>query len=88
MLIYLSMTIYLCVKLLVLLLPKMFEYIVLDIYLGGDVHFIIIGIYSAQSETSAALQEIAKLMPSHVSYSQCIVGDLHLDWLCNISAKV
>lgn len=48
--------------------------VVLDVYPQGDVHYRVIGINSAQSETSAW----AKLMSSHVSPRQCIIGDLNL----------
>lgn len=60
----------------------------MDIYPWGDIPLIVIGIYSAQSETSAALKERGQTDITHASLRQCIEGDLNLHWLSSNSVAI
>ena len=68
-------------------LPKNYEYIVLDLLLGGGIHMTIIGIYQGPSAHLESLEEIAKLWSLHASTELLVMGDLNLDWLSDSSNK-
>lgn len=71
----LVVTVYVHVKSLLHLMKKEFEYTELNIYPRADVHFIVFWIYSAQSETSAALKERGQ-----IDVIPCIFQAMYCRW--------
>ncbi len=68
--------------------PKHFEYIILDVCLGGNIHIQVMGIYRPPSAPLMALEELGKVLSSVASIELIILGDLNLDWLSDNSGSL
>ncbi len=68
--------------------PKHFEYIILDVCLGGNIHIQVMGIYRPPSAPFMALEELGKVLSSVASNELIILGVLNLDWLSDNSGSL
>ncbi len=59
--------------------PKCFEYVVLDIYLGGDAHMTLAGVYRPPSAPNMALEDLGKPLSSYVPSELVVWEDQNFD---------
>ncbi len=68
--------------------PKCFEYVVLDIYLGVDALMTLAGVYCPPSAPNTALEDLGKLLSLYVSSELVLLEDQNFDWLSDSSIKL
>lgn len=62
---------------------KFYEFLALEVSLGKNNSFVLIGIYRPPSAPHSAVEELADLLSKFCTFELLVLGDFNLNWLSN-----